>query len=189
MTNPVLDAIRTRRMTRAMTAQPIERERLEAVLEAARWAPNAGNRRLHRLVAVEDPRTLRLLRVVSPGMFQRPVAVVVICIDWDRIASFGMRPGTRGPYVDVGTLAQTMLLAAHSLGLGSGIVTSFSQAAVAKVLNLPEHMTPELIVCLGYAAAAQPAPMRARSSVTWQNLTEWERFPDRGAVGYAEGQR
>jgi nitroreductase len=184
MTNPVLDAIRTRRMTRAMTDRPIERDRLEAVLEAARWAPNAGNRRLHRFIAVESPRMLRLLRVVSPGMFQHPVAAIVICIDWDRAASFGMRRGARGPYVDVGTLAQTMLLAAHSLGLGSGIVTSFSQAAVAEVLNLPEQMSPELIVCLGYAAPAQPAPMRARSPVTWQTLTDWERFPDHGPVGY-----
>src|SRR5215472_16839119 len=174
MTNPVLDAIRTRRMTRAMTEQPIERARLEAVLEAARWAPNAGNRRLHRLVAVQDPRTLRLLRVVSPGMFQRPVAVVVICIDWGRAAAFGMRHGLKGPYVDVGTLAQTMLLAAHSLGLGSGIVTSFSQAAAAAVLNLPEHLSPELFVCLGYAAPRQLEPMRARSPVTWQSLTDWE---------------
>jgi nitroreductase len=188
MTNPVLDAIRTRRMTRAMTDRPIERDRLEAVLEAARWAPNAGNRRLHRLVAVQDPLTLRLLRVVSPGMFQRPVAVVVICIDWDRATSFGMRRGIRGPYVDVGTLAQTMLLAAHSLGLGSGIVTSFSQAAVAEVLNLPDDLSPELIVCLGYAAPAQPAPMRARSPVTWQSLTDWERFPARGSVSYPGGQ-
>ena len=188
MTNPVLDAIRTRRMARAMTPQPIERAQLEAVLEAARWAPNAGNRRLHRFVTVQDPRTLRLLRVVSPGMFQRPVAVVVICIDWDRVASFGMRSDTRGPHVDVGTLAQTMLLAAHSLGLGSGIVTSFSQAAVAQVLNLPERMSAELIVCLGYAAPAQPAPMRARSPVTWQTLTDWERFPDRDSAGYAGRQ-
>jgi nitroreductase len=188
MTNPVLDAIRARRMTRAMTDRPIERDRLEAVLEAARWAPNAGNRRLHRLVAVQDPRTLRLLRVVSPGMFQRPVATIVVCIDWGRAISFGMRRGLRGPYVDVGTLAQTMLLAAHSLGLGSGIVTSFSQAAVAEVLNLPDDVSPELIVCLGYAAPNQPAPMRARSQVTWQALTDWERFPARGAVGYAEGR-
>jgi len=42
------------------------------VLDAARWAPNAGNRRLQRFVAVQDPLTLRLLRMVSPGMFQRP---------------------------------------------------------------------------------------------------------------------
>jgi nitroreductase len=74
--NPVLTAIRSRRMVRAMVDRPIEPAGLEKVLEAARWAPNAGNRRLHRFVVVQDPLTLRVLRMVAPGMFQRPTAVV-----------------------------------------------------------------------------------------------------------------
>jgi nitroreductase len=176
MTNPVLEAIRTRRIARALTEEPIARADLEEVLKAARWAPSAGNRRLHRFVAVQDELTLRLLRMVTPGMFQRPVAIIVICIDRARAESFGMRPTAKGLYVDVGTAAQTMLLAAHSLGLGSGVVTSFSQAAVGAVLNLPEGWSPELFVCLGHAAPVQPAPMRARTPVTWQSLTQWERF-------------
>ena len=177
MTNSVLEAIRTRRMARALTAEPVDRADLEALLKAARRAPSAGNRRLHRFVAIQDPLTLRLLRVVTPGMFQRPTAIVVICIDGGRAESFGMRPTAKGLYVDVGTTAQTVLLAAHSLGLGAGIVTSFSQAAVSAVLNLPEGWSPEMFICLGHAAPVQPAGMRPRGNVTWQTLTHWERFP------------
>jgi nitroreductase len=177
MSNPVLEAIRTRRIVRALTEQPIDRAAFEEVLKAARWAPSAGNRRLHRFVAIQDRLTLRLLRAVAPGMFQHPVAVVVICIDQARAASFGLRPNAKGLYVDVGTAAQTMLLAAHSLGLGAGVVTSFSQAAVSAVLNLPDGLSPELFVCLGHAATVQPAAMRPRGKVTWQSLTQWERFP------------
>jgi nitroreductase len=183
MTNPVLDAIRTRRMVRAMTDRPIERALLEEVLTAARWAPSAGNRRLHRFVAVDDRPTLAVLRMVSPGMVQRPAALVLICIDRDGAAAFGMRPAARGLCVDVGTAAQTMLLAAHSLGLGAGVVTSFSQAAVREVLNLPAGLSPEMFVCLGYAAAAQPPAIRARAPVTWQSLTSWGRFPPRPMAG------
>ena len=116
MTNAVLEAIRTRRVARALTDEPIGRDQVEEVLKAARWAPSGGNRRLHRFVAVQDRVTLRLLRMVSPGMFQRPQAVIMICIDGARARSFGMAPTARGLYVDVGTAAQTMLLAAHSLG-------------------------------------------------------------------------
>ena len=177
MTNPVLDTIRSRRVARNLTDRPVERALLEQVLDAARWAPSAGNRRLQRFVAIENPLTLRLLRMVSPGMFQRPTAAVLICIDRERVVSFGMRTDLKGLSVDVGTAAQTILLAAHSLGLGSGIVTSFSQAAVRAILNLPERLSPELLVCLGYAEPAQPLPMRARAPVTWQRLTDWERFP------------
>jgi nitroreductase len=182
MTNPVLEAIRTRRMTRALTSEAIARSELEEVLKAARWAPSAGNRRLHRFIAVQDPLTLKLLRMVSPGMFQRPVAIVVICVDRARAESFGIRPTAKGLYVDVGTAAQTMLLAAHSLGLGAGVVTSFSQAAVSAVLNAPEGLSPEMLVCLGHAAATQPPGMRSRGPVTWQSLTQWERFPSAGSA-------
>jgi len=177
VTNPVLDAIRTRRMARALTSEPITRADMEEVLKAVRWAPSAGNRRLHRFIAVQDPLTLKLLRMVSPGMFQRPVAIVVICIDRAKAESFGMRPNAKGLYVDVGTAAQTILLAAHSLGLGAGVVTSFSQAAASAVLNLPEGLSPEMFVCLGHPAATQPRGMPTRGPVTWQTLTQWERFP------------
>ena len=177
MTNAVLEAIRTRRVVRALTDAPIDRAQVEEVLKAARWAPSGGNRRLHRFVAVQDPVTLRLLRMVSPGMFQRPRAVIVICIDGARARSFGMAPTARGLYVDVGTAAQTMLLAAHSLGLGTGLVTSFSRAAVAAVLNLPDGLSPEMFICLGIAAAQQPPAIRPHTPVTWQSLSHWERFP------------
>src|SRR5262249_14539925 len=142
-----------------------------------RWAPNAGNRRLHRFVAIQDPLTLQLLRMVAPGMFQRPVAMIVICIDCATAESYGMRPTAKGLYVDVATAAQTILLAAHSLGLRSGVVTSFSQAAVSAVLNLPEAWSPEMFVCLGHAAPLQPVGMRPRGNVTWRSRARWERFP------------
>jgi nitroreductase len=179
MSHPVLEAIRSRRVARAMVDRPVERPLLEEVLKAGRWAPSAGNRRLHRYVAVQDPLTLRLLRMVSPGMLQRPTAVVVVCIDRRRAAALDAARINKGLYIDVGTAAQTMLLASHALGLGSGIVTSFSQAGVASVLNFPEHLSPELIIALGYPAPTQPPAMRPRAPLTWQSLTDWERFPDR----------
>ena len=179
MSNPVLDAIRSRRVARNLTDRPVGRAILEQVLDAARWAPNAGNRRLQRFVAIENALTLRLLRMVSPGMFQRPTAAVLICIDRERVLSFGMRTNLKGLSVDVGTAAQTILLAAHSLGLGSGLVTSFSQAAVSAVLALPNGWSPELLVCLGHPAPVQPAGMPSRGKLTWRSLTRWERFPTR----------
>jgi nitroreductase len=64
-------------------------------------------------------------------------------------------------YIDVGTAAATMLLAAHAIGLASCPVTSFSRVAVARLLGLDEAITPQLIVCLGHATTDQPPSMRA----------------------------
>src|SRR5262245_822733 len=137
MAHEVLQAIRTRRVVRHMTTEPIDRAQLIEVLKAARWAPSAGNRRLQRFVAVQRPATVRLLRMVSPGMLQHPAAIVVICIDWQRVAQYGMPRQNTGVYVDVGTALQTILLAAHAIGLGAGPVTSFSKAAVRVILKPP----------------------------------------------------
>jgi nitroreductase len=178
MTPEVLQAIRTRRVVRHMTAESIDRGQLIEILKAARWAPNAGNRRLHRFVAIQRPDTVRLLRMVAPGMFQHPAAIVVICIDWRRAAQYGMPRHNTGVYVDVGTALQSMLLAAHALGLGAGPVTSFSKAAVGVMLNLPAQLSPEVLVCLGHPAPTGPPPMRPRERITWQSLTDWEAFPD-----------
>jgi nitroreductase len=162
--NPVYDAIRTRRVTRRMSDAPVDPGQLEVVLSAARWAPNAGNRRLQPIVPVTDPVTLRLLKAVSPGMVPRPQAALVVCLDTVRAEEFGFQPGHRGLYVDVGTCAATLLLAAHSVGLGACPVTSFSRAAAARILGLRDGLSPELIVCLGHPTDIQPTTLSALPS-------------------------
>jgi nitroreductase len=171
-----LELIRTRRVVRAMTSEPIPREQLEQILEAATHAPHAGNRRLQRFIVIERASTLRVVRMVSPGMLQRPAAVIIICTDLVRAAEYGFARSSRGLYVDVGTAGQTILLAAHALRLGSGPVTSFSKAAVGAALNLPKSLRPEMIVCVGHPDPNGPPPMTRRRRRSWQDLTHWGRF-------------
>jgi len=169
----VLAAIRSRRVVRSMTAEPVRRDTLEAVLDAARWAPTAGNRHLQRFVVTDDPATLRVLRAVSPGMIQHPAAAITICTDRLLAADYGFPPDAPGLHVDVGTAAATILLAAHALGLGAGPVTSFSRAAATVVLRLPDGWVAEMVICLGHPAPGQPAPMTRRRRLTWRDLTIW----------------
>ncbi|UWZ33492.1 hypothetical protein Drose_19450 [Dactylosporangium roseum] len=46
------------------------------------------------------------------------------------------------------------------------------------MLNLPAGWRPELIVCLGHAAAAQPPPMTPHRRYGWRDLTSWGRLAD-----------
>ena len=174
--NAVLQNIKTRRVVREMTDAPVTREQVEKILEAARWAPNGGNQRLHRFVVIENPATLGLIHKVAPGMFQRCPALLLICIDWSIVDANRLPHTDRAIYIDVGTAAQTMMLAAHAQGLASGPVTSFSQAAVQVILNMPDHLTPEMFICVGHAAPKKQQGMKARKKTTWQDLTYWERF-------------
>ena len=154
------DALRARRVTRRMSDRPVAAEAVDRVVGAARFAPNAGNRRLQPVVAVTDSTTLRLLRLVSPGMIPVPQAAVVICVDDGRAASYGFPPGAPGLYIDVGTLAATVLTAAQAVGLGACPVTSFSRAAAARILALTDTVRPYMIICLGYPdLVGAPPPM------------------------------
>ena len=137
MTNPVLDNIKTRRVVRELSEQGVEREQIEAILEAARWAPSGGNLRPNRYIVIEDAETRRLIRLVAPGMFQKAPLLILICTNWQVVAEHQLQPGNRALLIDVGTAAQTMMLAAHALGLASGPVTSYSKEAVKVILNLP----------------------------------------------------
>ena len=172
----VLDNIKTRRVVRQMSAQSIERSQIETVLEAARWAPSGGNLRPNRYLVIQDAETRRLIRLVAPGMFQKAPALILICLNWDVVAEHSLPPSDRALYIDVGTAAQTMMLAAHAIGLASGPVTSFSKEAVKVILNLPASHSPEMFICLGHKDPAAAAGMRAWQTITWRDLTHWERF-------------
>jgi nitroreductase len=100
-----------------MGPDPIEERDLNRVMDAARYAPNAGNRRLQFVQAITDPATIALLRAVAPGMLPTPPAIIVVGIDQARAAEYGFRPDAPGLFIDVGTMAATLLLAAHAVGL------------------------------------------------------------------------
>ncbi|MGQ0569498.1 MAG: nitroreductase family protein [Armatimonadota bacterium] len=186
---PVLAAIRTRRVVRFWAAEPLAQRELRRVVEAARWAPTAGNRRVHHIVAVRDPVTIRLIKTISPGISGTPTGMIVIAIDHEQVARAGGQVHHRSLMIDVGTAAQTMLLAAHALGLGAGPVTSFSRAGLRVLVGLPASMSPEMIVCLGHPAPnvvnqrVQPSRrIRLRDLVTWERFNTQESAPDEGGT-------
>lgn len=57
-----------------------------------------------------------------------------------------------------------MLLSAHALGLGSCVIKSFSTSAIKKILKLPDHVEPELLVSIGYPAEEPKPPARKQLS-------------------------
>lgn len=177
MANPMLQLINSRRVIRSFSQQPVSKQDLEAILETARWAPSASNRRLQKFIVVQNRRKIGQIRAISPGMSGYPTALVVICTDWQKAGQEGLRIGECGVQIDVGTAAENMLLAAHALGLGAGPVTSFSKEAAKVLLNLPEWLSPDLMICLGHPAGeAKERRVKPARPLRWQELTYWERF-------------
>ena len=174
----VLEAIRSRRVARDFTSAPLTKDQLDKILTAGRWAATAGNRRINRFLVVQDPRSLKLVRSIAPGIWAKPTALIIICVDLD-LARQDLVQIERDPsiQIDVGTAAMNMMLAAHAIGVGSCPVTSYSRSGLSKMLELPANAIPEFILQLGIPTteALQGHAGRGRR-VTAADLTFWERY-------------
>ena len=156
----VLALMKSRRVCRSFTDEPVSDEHLRMLTEAARWATSGGNRHLHKFLIVRDPETIRRVRSVSPGMLAPPPAMIVILTDLEVAARESLQmEHDQANWMDVGTAAMNMMNMAHALGIGTCPVTSFSRSGAAVMLDLPPHLIPEWILIAGHPkpAGARPA--------------------------------
>jgi nitroreductase len=147
----VLDIIRKRRSIRSHTDRPIEREKIELLIEAANYAPSAGNIYPWKIVVVQDSRLVRKIQSVSPGMLGRPAALIAFCSDRQKAQS---KLGNRGRdifcFMDVAHAAQNLCILATELGIGTCCIMSFNREAVGEFLEIPEKYSADYLVSLGY---------------------------------------
>jgi len=163
-------AIFERRSVRFFTDAKVEKEKIKKICEAAVWAPTAGNSQPWLFIPVTDPDTMRLIRTVSPGLLGNPNALIAVLSDKEgNIKRMGPTGATLAE-MDCCFAAQNIMLMAHALGLGSCVIRSFNQNAVREVLCAPAGSTPELLIILGYASKAAPAPKRRMEVIQWQKF-------------------
>ena len=114
--NEVIKAIKERRSVKSYKSDPVPTELLDAILEAGTYAPTGRNMQSPIMIAVTDKVTrdrLSRLNAEIMGMdgdpFYGAPAVIVVLADRSRMT-----------YLYDGSLVmENLMLAAHSLGLGS----------------------------------------------------------------------
>jgi nitroreductase len=162
----VEEAILRRRSVRQFTDTPVDPALLARVMKAGTWAPTGSNRQPWAFIGVTRSRTLHQLRVISPGMLWEPKALVCVCSDQKKAGAFAMGPALA--MFDCAMAAQNMMLEAFALGLGSCVMRSTNLAAVREILEIPQHLQPELLIMLGYPDRMPPAPARDESLIYWE---------------------
>lgn len=159
--------IRNRRSVRSYTDEPVEEEKLKKLVEAAIWAPSAGNYHAWSVVIVQRKEHIEQIRAVSPGMIFSPTVVLILCADGTRAHDKGEQLRSSAFSImnlriamDIGIAAQNICLEATELGLGSCMVGSLNRNALKVLLDLPEHIYPELMVGVGHPEKIPKAPKR-----------------------------
>jgi nitroreductase len=164
-----LELARTRCSIRGYAPDPVEPDKLDQVLEAARLAPTAGNRQRYKLIVVHtEGREEELRRIYDRDWFVQPPLVICAC-------RYPMDPARqRKDYtdVDIGIVVDHLILAAAELGLGTCWIGAFNPAAAREILGLPDEVEPVVFTPLGYPAA----PPRDKQRKSLDELVSYERW-------------
>jgi nitroreductase len=179
------DAVRRRRMVRNFTAEPVDREVLDLILDLARRAPSAGFTQGFAFLVLEGPGQVGRFWDATfpaaeregfrwPGLFSAPL-IVLPCTSkqayLDRYAEpdkgWTDKEESRWPVpywdVDCAFATMTLLLGAVDAGLGAlffGIFDGLAELRTA--FGIPDDFTPIGAVALGHPAPDEPSPSLAR---------------------------
>lgn len=171
----VLDAIKGRRSIRSFKEQNVPYEMVEKLVEAATWAPSAGNIQPWEFVIVNNPETKKKLAeaALNQSLLEQAPVLIVVCANEIRSTQ---RYGTRGATLyciqDTAAAIQNMHLVSFSMGLGTCWVGAFDENQVRKILNVPTGMRPVAIIPVGYPNE-KPMPRKRRSV---SEIVRFEKF-------------
>ncbi len=176
-----LELVQTRQSDRAYLDKPVENEKLERILEAARLAPSACNSQPWKFIVVTDPEKRMLVadatasKLLSMNHFtkQAPVQLIVLEESGNFTSSVGgWVTDKHYPHIDLGIVAAHITLAATDEGLGSCIIGWCDEKKVRKALDIPKNKRVMLVILLGYSAQ----PLREKKRKRKEEIVSYEKY-------------
>ena len=164
-----LELVKKRYSVRGYKSIPVEDEKLQEVLEAARLAPTGANRQPFQLIVIHTAgREKELRQIYDKDWFVQ--APIVICACATPVQGQPYSEG--GSYRNVGIVMDHLILAATSLGLGTCWIGAFNPDAARKILGLPEEVKPVIFATVGYSN--DPPRPKVRKPIN--ELVRYERW-------------
>lgn len=173
--NELLQLMNERQSVRAYTDTPVETEKLEHCLEAARIAPSACNAQPWKYIIVKKDDNPQLHSEIAKASasavlgfnkfaIDAPILLVVVREAPNLTSKLGTILKDK-PYtlMDVGITVAQFCLQATAEGLGTCIMGWFDEKKVKKVLNIPRAKRVELIISLGYPKKDEIRPKIRKS--------------------------
>lgn len=150
---PIHELIAGRWSPRAYSAQPVSRDALRAVVEAARWAPSGYNLQPWRFIVFD--------RSTDEAAFKRAFATLVpFNQQWNApapvlIAATAQTLNAKGEVnrtaqYDTGAAAMALVLQAHALGLAAHQMSGFDVQAFRTEFAIPNDVDVLAIISIGH---------------------------------------
>ena len=175
-TNPVLEAIKSRRAIRSYEDKPVPESAIQTMLEAATYAPSAINVQPWKFTLITNRAEMkRLSDLAKPGLIRalpdvgdEGLVSLKKRLSDPNFNIFYNAPllifvsGVKSPYAvyDCSMAAQNMMLAAYTLGIGSCWIGTAVPAAnnpnVKSTLGIPEDHDVHAAVIFGYPKGGFP---------------------------------
>ena len=150
-----LDLISTRRSIRHFTDRPVEKEKIDRLIEAALRSFSSRGLNPWRFIVVTDREKLDQLSTAKPhgsGFLKNAPLGIVVCAD----------TSTTDVWVEDASIASAFIhLAAHDMGLGSCWIQirkrdhsslKSADSYVRDILGVPDKISVESIISIGYPA-------------------------------------
>jgi nitroreductase len=160
-----LEAIRRRRSVRSYTGDPIPREDLEKIVDAARLAPSGYNRQPWEFIVVSDRSVIDQLKIAALWMENAGAIIAVV-----------METSSRFWLEDGSAAVENILVASTALGYGSCWLqgdTEPREEELKELLGVPDDKKLLTLVPIGV-----PSEWPTREKKPLSEVLHWERYRD-----------
>ena len=161
-----LEAIRKRRSVRNYTGDPIPREDLEKIVDAARLAPSGYNRQPWEFIVVIDQSVIDKLKIAARWMEN---AGAIIAVVMETSSKFWLEDGSAA--------IENILIASTALGYGSCWLqgsTEPREEELKEHLGIPDDKKLLTLVPIGV-----PSEWPSKEKKPLSEVLHWERYRDR----------
>jgi nitroreductase len=173
-----LELVRRRQSVRHYLPRPVEREKIERCLEAARLAPSASNAQPWRFVVADEPALAREVGRAGYNRFTReaPALVAVVREPGKALARLGgWLAGRDYRLIDLGIAAEHFCLQAAEEGLGTCLLGLFNQRRVRRLLRVAPGRRVQILITLGYPAEAE-RQIRPKKRKPLERMRSYNRY-------------
>lgn len=152
-----LTLAKKRYSARTYSDRPVEPEKLDQLLTAARVAPTGKNLQPYHILVVQSPEGME--KVAKAANTYHAPLVLIICGDYSRAWKRPWDGQSLAP-IDASIITDHMMLEAADIGLDSVWICNFKPDILREEFKIPEGFAPVNLLAVGYTNGQPKSPER-----------------------------